>query len=257
MAELGGDAEMRGTTKSEILHNKVQEMRGMSREPQEAEMKQRTCAWEGCNADITGTPPRTLYCMEHKEPAAKRAQAAYRKRTAAGEKPKKPKSVCEKCMREDCDDRGRREKCAKFTLNKERAIPPVPEPSEREKITVEKPEADPRPAPEGHGPPGSFHPISRIEPVATRQAAVDVIRQEQDGIFASRDKTRGTHRLNTLTCAVIIGDKAERLINQWKLDRPMDPEEWLDIANYAIIALLLERGQWQLPWRMDEESDAA
>jgi len=112
------------------------------------------------------------------------------------------------------------------------------------------PAEDPRHAPEDYRP-----PIELIKSeLTTRSAAVDAIRADQDAIFQSRDGTRGTHRLNTLTCAVIIGDKAERLINQWKNDMPLDPEEWLDIANYAIIALLLERGQWQLPWRDGEEA---
>jgi hypothetical protein len=81
-----GGPEMRGTME-EILHDKVQEMRQMR--PQEDTMKQRTCQWPGCNADISGTHSRTQYCAEHKDPAAKKAQQEYRERKAAEKKDKK------------------------------------------------------------------------------------------------------------------------------------------------------------------------
>lgn len=84
--------------------------------------------------------------------------------------------------------------------------------------------------------------------ISTRRQAIAAIRAECDAIFASRDKTRGTTDEDTLGCAVAIRNKANRLINQWKNDKPLTEEEWLDIANWATIALLIQRGQWTLPW---------
>lgn len=84
--------------------------------------------------------------------------------------------------------------------------------------------------------------------IATRRQAIAAIRAEQDAIFASRDKTRGTTDEDVLGCAVAIRNKANRLINQWKNDKPLTEEEWLDIANWATVALLIQRSQWTLPW---------
>lgn len=87
----------------------------------------------------------------------------------------------------------------------------------------------------------------------TRTGALARIHAEQLEIFLSRDTTRGSHEIDVLTCAVIIRDKANRLINQWKDGRlDYDQEELLDIANYATIGLFLLRGEWNLPWEVGE-----
>lgn len=84
--------------------------------------------------------------------------------------------------------------------------------------------------------------------ISTRRQAIAAIRAEQDAIFATRDETRGTHEASVRFCADVIIDKGERLMSQWKADLPMDPEEFLDIANWGTVALLIQRGQWTLPW---------
>lgn len=109
----------------------------------------RTCKWEGCNTDISGTHYKTLYCTVHKAAAVTKTQHDYRSRTTGEKKPKKSASPCKKCQRENCDDRGRPEDhCARFTLRTEKVEPAAvksdPEPD---------PPADPRLAPEDYRPP--------------------------------------------------------------------------------------------------------
>lgn len=54
------------------------------------EPKKRTCEWDGCEADITGTHNRTRYCVEHKGPAAEKAHREYKHRERAKPAKKHP-----------------------------------------------------------------------------------------------------------------------------------------------------------------------
>ena len=82
----------------------------------------------------------------------------------------------------------------------------------------------------------------------TKTEDVALIQSHQMDIFRNRETTRGNHEMDLLFIAVIMKDKASRLINQWKNDMNIDREELLDIANYAVIGCLLLDGNWYKEW---------
>jgi hypothetical protein len=68
----------------EVWARRQRECRARHREE---DMKQRTCEWEGCEADITWTHNRTRYCVEHKRPAYEKATRENKQRQKEKKQP--------------------------------------------------------------------------------------------------------------------------------------------------------------------------
>lgn len=91
-----------------------------------------------------------------------------------------------------------------------------------------------------------------------RSACVEIASELVD-VLISKQHDYGKGNIadfGELGVLVRANDKIERLKNLVKTGNTPSNESvddsWLDLANYAIIALMLRRGYWELPLKDDE-----
>lgn len=100
----------------------------------------------------------------------------------------------------------------------------------------------------------------KVEPIATFEEAIDLILGEMRSTLIAKQKDYGPGAIGAfgeLGVLVRATDKHARLKNLLyenpgeAKNEPLD-DTWLDLANYALIAMMIRQGIWGLP--MEEKN---
>ena len=94
----------------------------------------------------------------------------------------------------------------------------------------------------------------------TFQEALGLVLDEMRDVMISKQRDYGPGNIldfGDFGVLVRANDKVARLKNLYKGNRPQNEtvdDSWLDLANYAVIAMLVRRGYWGLPMEAECKS---